>query len=66
MMCDGTIEACQVVMPTRRRRIALLILASLLGALLAYSIPMLAGWKGGVLVVFAIALVAGVSALWSP
>jgi len=59
-------ELGEVLMPTARRRAALLLAAGLLGGSVAYVVPRTVTWAGGAPVLFALAFIAGISALWSP
>ena len=53
-------------LPTRRRRWVLLMTASLLGGLVALAVPQEHGTLGHVLLIIFLAVLAGVSSLWSP
>lgn len=61
-----TIEEYEVIIPTRRRRLVLLVIVCLLGGLVAYAFLPVVGWSNAALAVLVIALLAGISALWSP
>lgn len=56
----------QLTLPNRGRQLALLAFASVLGALLATAVPSAVAWAHGAVIVSTLALLAGVSALWSP
>jgi hypothetical protein len=53
-------------LPTRRRRWVLLMTASLLGGLVAFAVPQEHGTLGQILLIVLLAVLAGVSSLWSP
>lgn len=54
------------VMPPRRRRFCLMILACMSGGSLALVTSSVVKWEQGAVIIFALALIAGISALWSP
>ena len=56
----------QVLLPTLRRRLVLLSVTGLIGAALGYLLPDLAAWANGIVLVGVLALMAGISGLWSP
>jgi hypothetical protein len=60
------IEHVKVVMPARGKRLSLLSFAAALGIFAGYSVPGAAGWSYGAPAVLVLALIAGVSVLWSP
>lgn len=60
------IEHRDVLMPTKQRRLMLLGLVGLLGILAPYGFSSLVGYSHAVLIVLALALLAGISAVWSP
>lgn len=55
----------RVVLPSRRRRLVLLAAAGGIGALLAYVAPPVRAGQGALLLAV-VALVTGLSSLWSP
>lgn len=61
-----TIEQCQVVLPPRRKRLVVLAFSGLLGVLTAYTLAPVVSWAQGEMVIMLLALMAGISALWSP
>ena len=61
-----TIEGCEVVLPTKRRRLIMLAVAALLGGVAAYTFPNVIGWSGVTVAVLGLAMLAGISSLWSP
>lgn len=62
----GMIGKYEIETPTLRRRLALLVAVCFLGSLGALASISLVGWRSDIVAVFAIALLAGFSALWSP
>ncbi|HSB09065.1 MAG TPA: hypothetical protein VLM38_06100 [Blastocatellia bacterium] len=56
----------QVVLPSATRRLGLLAFVCVLGILAAFAFPAFAGYLNALLVVLLLALLAGMSALWSP
>jgi hypothetical protein len=60
------IERVKVIMPARGKRLSLLSFAAALGIFAGYSLPGGAGWSYGAPALLLLALIAGVSALWSP
>ncbi len=66
MYGEATIEGYKLFLPTWWRRLILLAAFGVLGGLMAYSfVGLLEGVKVG-LVVFLLAVLAGISTLWSP
>ncbi len=61
-----TIEERHLVIPTRRRRLAMLMAIGLMGGLLAHAFAPVAGWSNATPTMLGLALIAGISALWSP
>jgi hypothetical protein len=59
-------EIWQVVLPSRGRRIVLILLASLLGGGFAYTVPLLVQWGRGLFIVGTLTLISGITGLWSP
>ena len=55
-----------VVLPSRRRRLALFAAFALTGASAAYLMPSAVAWGQAATGVALLAIVAGLSALWSP
>jgi hypothetical protein len=60
------IERVKFIMPAPGKRLSLLAFAAVLGIFAGYSLPGAAGWFYGAPAVLLLALIAGVSALWSP
>jgi len=60
------VEHYDVLMPTKLRRFTILGLVGLLGVLAAYALSSFVGYYHAVPIVLALALLAGISALWSP
>lgn len=60
------IEHYDVLMPTKLRRFIILASAGLLGVLAAYAFSSLVTYYHAVPIVLLLALLAGISALWSP
>lgn len=56
----------ELFLPTQLRRLVLLIVVVLLSGLVAYAFPLMVGWANAALVILPLALLAGISALWSP
>lgn len=61
-----TIEERLPVIPARGRRLALLVAIGLMGVLVAYGFAPVAGWSNAAPTMLVLALIAGISALWSP
>jgi hypothetical protein len=61
-----TLEQRQVILPPLQRRIIILVCAGLLGVFVAHLFAPLVRFGNGELVISLLALMAGVSALWSP
>lgn len=59
----GTYE---ITLPTLRRRVATLVSLCLAGALVALASVSIVSWSLAMPVVLAMALLAGISSLWSP
>ena len=65
-MSSLVIEQRGVVLPGRRRRLALFTACALTGASAAYLMPSAVAWEQAAAGVALLAVVAGLSALWSP
>lgn len=61
-----TIEQCDVGLPMRRRRLTMMGIVGLLGGIAAWQFPLTLDWAGTWIVVMGLALLAGISSLWSP
>ena len=59
-------ERLELVMPPRRRRAALLAVCAAAGGLIAYASPAAVAWQNAGASMTLLAMLAGVSALWSP
>lgn len=56
----------RALMPSRRRRLVLIFVACALGGFVAYTQYSVVNWSGGASVIILLALLAGISTLWSP
>lgn len=63
---EETIGNRGVVMSLRGRRVCLMIGACMLGGSLALVTSSVIKWERGAIIIFALALIAGISTLWSP
>ncbi len=66
VMRNDTIKVSHDFILARWLRVVLLCVATLFGALSAYLMPAGIGCQHGLLIILAVALLAGLSALWSP
>ena len=61
-----TIEKWDVSLPMRRRRLIMILIVGLAGGIAAWRVPLTLDWVGTWIVVMGLALLAGLSSLWSP
>jgi len=59
-------ERLELIMPTRRRRVALLAACAAAGGLFAYVSPAAVAWRNAGASMMLLAMLAGISTLWSP
>ena len=65
-MVSEVAEQTLMVLPTPRRRLGLLAIFAAFGGLAAYAFPQTFIWENASLAIMGLALIAGISALWSP
>lgn len=66
MLSMKIIERYDVIIPTRRRRLALVAMVSIFGGVVAHMCSPIVGWFDAALIILVLALLAGLSTLWSP